>query len=232
MLLNILDIITRDAVRIVYQPIYDLKLDRVIGYEALARGPEDESPMNMFAEARKVGLVREFDLQCLNKGLAYGLEGIMFVNVQPMTLLYMTKKLVGLPDIKRTVVIEIVEIEDIPCNYKDEFLLCVKMLKKMGYRIAIDDIFSGFNRLELVYLLQPDFIKIDGPLLNGSGSSVVVLESIVGMAKELKIKTVAEDIEDEGRLELVKDLGVDFGQGFLLGEPRLAGRELKLTTGF
>lgn len=214
--MNALDLITQQAVGIVYQPIFALESNTTIGYEALARGPNKERPQDMLREAKRIGMLREFELQCIQKAVAHAPDGILFLNVQPMTLLYLMKKLEPLPEADQ-IVYEIVEMEDLLFEYKKEFVSSIKKLRKKGYKIAIDDISSGFNRLELVQLLEPDFIKLDASLTSGDFYSNVVLKNVVEMAKELNIKTIAECIETHTQLELVRDLGVEYGQGFLLG---------------
>ena len=214
--MKVLDLITQQAVKMIFQPVFALDSNTVIGHEALARGPNKERPQDMLHESKRIGLLREFELQCIQKAVANAPEGMLFVNVQPMTLLYLLKKLDPLPATDQ-IVFEIVEAEELPCSYKKDFVRYVNRLKSRGYKVAIDDISSGFNRLELVHLLVPDFIKIDAPLTVGDFNSRVVLKSVVTMAKELNIKTIAEGIETHKQLDLVKNLGVEYGQGYFLG---------------
>ncbi|MCR3921744.1 MAG: EAL domain-containing protein [Firmicutes bacterium] len=208
---------TSRSVRVVYQPILDMQSNNVLGYEALARGPNEEKAQDMFYEANRIGLSRELEIQCMQKALANAPEGVIFINIQPLTLLYLLNRLEPLPKAEH-VVFELVETEEFPFDYKSEFVLSIKELQSRGYKFAIDDMASGFNRLELVQLLHPDYIKLDKPLTNGSFYSTVILKNVVNMAKALKIKTIAECIETPKQLNMVKSLGVEYGQGFLLGK--------------
>ena len=98
----------------------------------------------------------------------------------------------------------------------------VSNLKFEGFQFAIDDFGSGYNSFLYVKYLPVDFIKIDGEFSRGAITDKMdraVIMSLVTIAKELKIKTIAEYVESLEIMEAVKELGVDFGQGFYLGRP-------------
>ena len=96
-------------------------------------------------------------------------------------------------------------------------------VRKYGCRIAIDDFGSGYSSMENILKLKPEIIKIDGSLIKDIDTSVeskTIVKSIISMAKELNAKTVAEYVHSEEVFKTVKDLGVDFLQGFYLGKPQ------------
>lgn len=120
----------------------------------------------------------------------------------------------------RNLIFEILEtdfIEDF--SIVEEF---TKKVRKLGCKIAIDDFGSGFSNMENILRLNPEFIKIDGSLIKNihkSQKSKTIVKNIVNMAKELNAKTVAEFIHCKEVFDITKELGVDYLQGFYLGEP-------------
>jgi len=95
-------------------------------------------------------------------------------------------------------------------------------VKEYGVKIAIDDFGAGYSNYERLLDYQPDILKIDGCLIRDietNGYSLSVVKSIVTFAKEQKIQTIAEFIENEAIYNIVKDLGVDFSQGYYFGKP-------------
>ncbi len=118
------------------------------------------------------------------------------------------------------VVFEIVESEGIE-NY-DLVIEFIKRVKGYGCKIAIDDFGSGYSNFDYLLRLQADYIKIDGSLiknLKNDESARIMVATIVSFARQLNILTVAEFVSDEETYALVKELGIDFSQGYFLGEP-------------
>lgn len=96
-------------------------------------------------------------------------------------------------------------------------------VRKYGCKIAIDDFGSGYSSMENILKLKPEIIKIDGSLIkeiDTSEESKTIVRNIINMAKELNAKTVAEYVHSKEVFETVKDLGIDFLQGFYLAEPK------------
>lgn len=96
-------------------------------------------------------------------------------------------------------------------------------IRKYGCKIAIDDFGSGFSSMENILKLKPEVIKIDGTLiknLDTSQDAQIIVETIVRMSKGFLAKTVAEYVHSEKIKEIAIKLGVDYLQGFYLGEPR------------
>ncbi len=95
-------------------------------------------------------------------------------------------------------------------------------LGAMGTRVAIDDFGAGFGSFYYLKHLPFDIVKIDGEFVVGAHTSAVdraILRSIVGVARNLGKETVAEFVAEEAVLEVVRELGVDYAQGYLIGEP-------------
>jgi EAL domain-containing protein (putative c-di-GMP-specific phosphodiesterase class I) len=97
-----------------------------------------------------------------------------------------------------------------------------KTVRNYGCKIAIDDFGSGYSNMENIITLKPEILKIDGSLIksiNTSSEAKTIVKNVINMAKELNTKTVAEYIHNKEVLDIVQELGVDYLQGFYLGEP-------------
>lgn len=118
------------------------------------------------------------------------------------------------------VIFEILESEGIE-NFEEvrEF---IEKVKQRGGRIAIDDFGSGYSNFAYLLNLQVDFIKIDASLIKNidkDTNSRIIVETIVAFAQRLGIKTVAEFVHSKEISDIVKEIGVDFSQGFYFHEP-------------
>ena len=133
---------------------------------------------------------------------------------------YMIQKVKNFP-YPKNIIFEIVETDFV----KDFSIVenFTSSVRKLGCKIAIDDFGSGFSSMENILKLKPDFIKIDGSLiknLDTSNKSKIIVKSIVNMASGLGVETVAEYVHSKEIKDIVIDLGVDYLQGFYLGEPK------------
>lgn len=217
-----------------FQPLVALSDGSVWGYEALIRGPSDSalhSPILLFKTAQAFDLLEELELLCrqisINAFATAGVDGLLFLNVNPLLLLTsdhpsgLTKKYIqqaGLePD---RIVIELSEqfqVEDTGL-----FISAVKHYRDFGFKIAIDDLGSGFSGLKLWSELQPDIVKIDRYFIDQLHLDPIkkaFVKNIIELAKNTQSVIVAEGIETSEELLTCKELGADFGQGYLLGRP-------------
>ena len=121
----------------------------------------------------------------------------------------------------KQITFEIVESEGIESF--TEVSNFIKKAKKLGCKIAIDDFGTGYSNFEYIIKLDVDYIKIDGSLIkniNTDNNLYLTVQTIVGFAKALKIKTVAEFVHNEDVLNCVKILDIDYSQGFFIDEPK------------
>ncbi|MGJ0356672.1 bifunctional diguanylate cyclase/phosphodiesterase [Aliarcobacter cryaerophilus] len=121
----------------------------------------------------------------------------------------------------KQITFEIVESEGIESF--TEVSNFIKKAKKLGCKIAIDDFGTGYSNFEYIIKLDVDYIKIDGSLIkniNTDNNLYLTVQTIVGFAKALKIKTVAEFVHNEEVLNCVKELEIDYSQGFFIDEPK------------
>ncbi|MCF6200596.1 MAG: EAL domain-containing protein [Hydrogenimonas sp.] len=118
------------------------------------------------------------------------------------------------------VVFELLEDE----NVKDfeQIKSFIKRVKSLGVKIAIDDFGTGYSNFERLLDYQPDILKIDGSLIKNIESSQLSLslvKTVVNFAKEMGLETVAEYVENERIFNIIKDLGVEYSQGYHFGKP-------------
>ncbi len=101
----------------------------------------------------------------------------------------------------------------------------IQRFRALGAKIAIDDFGSGYSNFLHLTLIDPDYIKIDGSLIKNidtDGKSLAICKAIIGFAKDMNIKTIAEFIHSKKILDITTKLNVDKHQGFYLGEPKRA----------
>jgi len=217
-----------------YQPIICMETGKIEVHELLMRlrqNGELISAARFIETAEHMGLVNQMDLVLIDKALAQvqtlGYKGVLFINLSPKAIVasefiakiqHLTQKY----DIHHErIVFEITERETVHnIALLEKF---VRELRSEGFRFAIDDFGSGFSSFQYLKRFPVDFIKIEGEFINNMSKNKIDLafvESAVSMAKSLGIKTIAEFIENEETLLLVKQLGIDYAQGFLLATPQ------------
>ena len=218
-----------------FQPIISLSERRILGYEALTRGPSNSplhSPLNLFAVARHAGRLSELELACRKSACRrfseLKLDGKLFLNVSPDSLLEpnhqpgRTLQLLqafGIPPSQ--VVIELTEQSP-----TDDFALLDTALhhyRAMGFSIALDDLGAGYSSLRLWSELRPDYVKIDRHFIDGIHQDAVKREfvgSILQMAKASRAEVIAEGIEQAEELAVLSEMGIDLLQGYLISRPQ------------
>ena len=119
------------------------------------------------------------------------------------------------------VIFEILESDGIE-NY-EAIAKFIDQVKSYGAKIAIDDFGSGYSNFERLTELRVDFIKIDGSLIKNihqNEETKIIVKTIVNFAKELNIKTIAEYVHSDEVFNCVKEIGIDYAQGFHIGKPK------------
>ena len=217
-----------------FQPVVDLQRGGVLGYEALSRGPAgtaNQNPLNLFEVAAQADLVFELDRHCRRKAFQTAKDlpppYKLFVNLFPSSMYdpdfqgtALIRMLEGLGLAPDRIVLEVSEQYAIQ-NYT-LFVEALQNFTQMGFQVAVDDVGAGYSGLEKVAHLNPHYLKFDMQLVRDIDASYIRRE----MARALKIfadkmdsKIIAEGIEREGERQVCVDLGIDYGQGYLLGRP-------------
>jgi EAL domain-containing protein (putative c-di-GMP-specific phosphodiesterase class I) len=231
------EVLLADQLSTVFQPIVDLRARQVLGYEALSRGPAGsvyQLPLRLFEMAEEADLVFELDRKCRRRALAAAaslpVRAKLFVNVFPSAMYdpeFQGPALVRLaqeqglsPD---RVVLEISEDRAIE-NY-ELFAEALAELTRFGFSIAVDNVGAGYSGLEKIAHLNPRYLKFDRELIRDIDSSYIRREmtrALKAFADRIGSTIIAEGIERDGELRTLLELGIEYGQGFLLGRPQAA----------
>jgi EAL domain-containing protein (putative c-di-GMP-specific phosphodiesterase class I) len=219
------DVIEHKRIASLYQPILDVTTRRVIGYEAFSRGPKGnlESPGVLFQVASETELTWQLERVCRERalrGLSRLMRGqLLFINLEPASVL--DPKLLAASFVRRCsrrVVFEITEraaIKNFPT-----FRQAVQLLKRAGFRVAVDDVGSAYAGLRVVSEIRPDFIKLDMHLTRGADSNLIKRQLIGAVAKfsrDAGVPLIVEGVETAEELATVRELGIQLAQGFFFG---------------
>lgn len=228
------DILAGRKLSALFQPIIQMASGDIIGYEGLIRGPSDSplhAPMNLFKVARACGLTLEVEHLCrqvvLERFAELQLPGKLFLNVSPECLLLRNARhgetLEYIEQIGINPERVIIELTENQPTYDYELMReAVLHYRNMGFQIAIDDLGEGFSSLRLWSELRPEYVKIDMHFIQGINNDPVKLQfvrSIQEIAEKSGTLVIAEGIEAQTELLVLRDLGVAFGQGYHLGRP-------------
>ncbi len=215
-----------------FQPIIDNTTQEIVKYESLVRLINEEgkvlSPFFFLETAKKsnyylniTNIVLEHSFTML-RNCHYDIS----INLSALDIEHksMRERILKLlkenKEYANRVVFELLEDESVQnINTVKQFIIDVK---EYGVKIAIDDFGAGYSNFERLLDYQPDILKIDGCLIRDietSTYSLSVVKSIVTFAKEQKLQTIAEFIENEAIYKIIKELGVDFSQGYHFGKP-------------
>lgn len=226
-------IVRHGTISVWLQPIVNLRTGAILGYEALARGPEGSrlfEARELFQAAERAGLAAELESLCRTKALQAKRESLapgerIFVNVDPCLPLCageaptcrLTDEMGLRPE---EVVLEVTERHNVLTDprFREELLRC----RLKGYRLALDDLGVGFSNLQTLLTLRPDYVKVDASLVRDMDvdpQRAGLLRLLVIYARSNGFSLVAEGIETPAVLVALRRLGVEFGQGFLLGRP-------------
>lgn len=231
---ELLAIFEKQALTPLFQPIIDLKSRTIFAHEALIRGPKNSflhNPLNLLHAAEEHNCLFEIDwlarLLSIHSFQHQRAESLLFLNVTVNTLMQKTHKsgitleylqLLGVPIDQ--VVIEITELQ--PVEDFRAFVESVEHYRKMGFKVAIDDLGAGYNGLRIWSEIRPDFVKIDHHFISNihlDNDKLRFMETICALAKNLGTKIVAEGIESYGELLTLESLDVDYVQGYLFKRP-------------
>ncbi len=215
-----------------FQPIMDIRTGKIEKFEALARLIDESgapvAPYAFLSVAKKSKLYpqltramvehtfRAFELTAFEFAINLSVEDIE----DEVTRNFIYEKLKNYPKQKR-VIFEITESEGIE-NFA-EVSDFIKSVKSIGAKIAIDDFGSGYSNFAYLMKLEVDYIKIDASIVKNIAfdkNSYIITKTIVDFCKQIGIQTVAEFVSEQEILDAITELGVDYAQGYLIGEPR------------
>jgi diguanylate cyclase (GGDEF)-like protein len=228
------ELIDDRALWAVFQPIVHLADGEIAGHEGLIRGPADtslETPRGLFAQAQQEGSVHRLEIAaaqvcCESFARLHG-AGLLFVNASAAVIEASVGEGNGIANLlgasalaPERVVIELTEqsvIADL-----DRFDATVRALRASGAAFALDDYGSANANMNLWVRLAPGYVKIDRFFIDNIALDPLKFEAVKAMAAFARAsgaELIAEGIERPADLGIVRDLGIAYGQGFLLGRP-------------
>lgn len=215
-----------------FQPILDLKSNKITKYEVLMRirdlngtilEPaeflEHLQSMYIYPEVTKLMIQKAFDVFKENNfDFSINLSFADITNSD--TKRFIITILKRYPDAAQRCTFELLENEAI--HNQKEVLVFFNLLHSYGVKIALDDFGVGYINYDTIFKFDIDYIKIDGFLTRSfltDHKSMVLMESIITVAKELNAKIITEFIESKELLDLVRSMDIDYAQGYYIGKP-------------
>ena len=246
---NLLDVlnysIENNLVEPYFQAIMDNKTNKIVKYEALMRIFDKEGrmlmPNNFIYKAKKCRLYNKLMEILIDKIIVYILKYKIHISINldytdilnPQIKKALVSKIKS-NNIGEYLTLEILESEKVSSfDTVNEF---INDVKQFGVKIAIDDFGTGFSNYENILNLNIDYIKIDGSLIRKINEDIYLnlIKSIVLFSKQQNIKVVAEFVSDLKILRYVKNIEIDYSQGYYIGKPthiqELFGEENETTT--
>jgi EAL domain-containing protein (putative c-di-GMP-specific phosphodiesterase class I) len=232
------DVLLGNQITTVFQPIVDLQTGGFHGFEALSRGPAgtpQQSPITLFDAAKAADLVFELDRHCRRRALrtarALPPPHRLFINVVPASMYdpdfqgaSLIHLLEGLGLSPERIVLEVSEQYAIE-NYT-LFVEALQNFTQIGFSIAIDDIGAGYSGLEKIAQLLGkggrSYLKFDMQLVRDIDRTPIKHEmarALKTFADKMDSQIIAEGIETEGEKRVCVELGLHYGQGYLLARP-------------
>lgn len=231
------DALTDNGLVVYYQPILDIHAQRVSHYEALVRMRTMGGPVilpGMFMEiAEDSGLIREID-RCVIRQVFSKLEELFAIGKHykvsinlsgvsindPRLLAFIRDELVHHPLLPGAVIFEITETAAVSdFSAARTFMNAVR---ELGCAFALDDFGVGFSSFSYVKQLPVEYVKIDGSFVRTlveNPDDQVFVRALAEVARGFGKQTIAEFVEDELALEMVRDFGIDYAQGYFIGKP-------------
>ena len=236
--------VDRNELALHYQPIIDLSDGRLVGFEALLRWYHGDlgliPPVKFIPIAEDSGLIKPITVWILAEScrqlakwqaLAGDYRSLMVsVNISGKhlgnnDLIHDVERALDLTKIDpSTLKLEVTE--SAAMENPDHTVNMLNSLKDLGVQLSIDDFGTGYSILSHLHKLPFDTLKIDRSFVSGvgaNGEGSEILQTIISLAKNLRMRVVAEGIETESQLHVLQNLGCDFGQGYLMAKPK--GRE-------
>lgn len=218
----------------VFQPIVSINQEKIVGYEALIRGPENSSlhhPLDLFDAAERMNLHAKLEYICreltIKRFAELKVPGKLFLNVSPSVLLEPdvksgeTLKFLAEVDLDPSaIIIELTEHK--PTDDYRALREALIHYRKMGFEIALDDLGAGYSSLRLWSELRPEYVKIDKHFVQGLHDDKIkfnFVRSIQNMAEAMSCQVIAEGIETLEDFLVVEKIGITHAQGFYFARP-------------
>lgn len=213
-----------------YQPIYDNKLKKIAKFECLARLLDNNRvlyPFDFLEQVRLMGFMRSITFSIINNSFqAFAKNKLEFsINIteedirDTQMIDYLRNRCEKYGINPNRIIIEI--LEDIEFDDDDLIVNNILILKDMGFKIAIDDFGYANSNFGRLIKMQIDYIKIDGRFIKNMDSNAMshkIVRSIADFAKNIGVQCIAEHVHSKAVQNLVENLGIEFSQGYFIGE--------------
>jgi PAS domain S-box-containing protein len=220
------------------QPVLDLHSNTIAQYELLIRMTTPDGrlvlPQAFLGPARRAGLAHAIDrwvvrkaIRLLHETALAGQDVSLEVNLSPEAVYdtelpaMVDEELARTPVDPARLVFEVTGAT--AADHLEETRTLAKRLRGLGCRFALDDFRSSFGSFRLLRDLPLDYLKLDGELVGSlaeSRTSQLIVKALVDVAAGAGMKTVAVFVSDQETIELLREQGVDFAQGYAVGRPR------------
>ncbi|MCT1538592.1 MULTISPECIES: putative bifunctional diguanylate cyclase/phosphodiesterase [Lysinibacillus] len=228
----------QDRLQLHYQPKIDLKTDSVIGMEALLRWYDPElghiPPDRFIPFAEDCGLINDIGVWVLRKACAqarqwnesHDLSLRVAVNISPIHI-----STGGFVDMVRSVIAEtgidpnLLEIEITEMSmldYTEDLIDTIKQLRELGITISLDDFGTGYSSLNYLKKFPVDVLKIDRAFVRDivpEKSGIAMISAMISLAHALNLQVVAEGVEEEAELNVLREHGCEYVQGYYFSKP-------------
>ena len=225
--------VINQAFRIVFQPIVSLSDDQVHHFEVLSRFPGGDAPHRTVAFAESIGLIEDLDLAVCRKAVDIVRETIdagdpiaLAINISARSLRSsilvgaLDELLAALGSNRSSIMLEITETDHIEDLQLAESV--IQRFRTAGNPVCLDDFGAGASSFKYLQALTVDYAKIDGAYVREvltNERDAAILRAMVSLCRELQVRTVAEMVETRDQAEALREIGIDFGQGWLFGKP-------------
>jgi PAS domain S-box-containing protein/diguanylate cyclase (GGDEF)-like protein len=215
-----------------YQPIFNNHTGKIEKYESLVRMIDTDgtviSPFKFLDVAKKtkqyIALTKKVIENTFEKfkeneiefSINLTMEDILSAEINSILDFRMSD-----PRFRSRVVFEIVESEGLEKDH--DVMEFIHKIKKNGFKIAIDDFGTGYSNFDYLIKLSPNYIKIDGSMIKNittNHNNEEVVKTIIEFGKKRKLKTIAEFVSSKEIFDKVVELGIDYSQGYYIGEPK------------
>lgn len=227
-------ILSNRSITTYFQPIVYLENLEVLGYEALSRSPLDsgfEGSEVLFAFAESTNMLLELERLCRSTALkaasGNSISGNLFLNFSAKALQdsqftphQLSDSVIEAGLKQENVVLEITE--RVAIQQWAGFRKILHEYRDRGFRVAIDDMGSGYSSLQAIAELEPDYLKFDISLVSNIHESLIkigLLETLVSLSSKINAQVIAEGIESREDFTALRSLGVQLGQGYFFAAP-------------
>lgn len=229
---KIKDALKHDRIVPYFQPIVNNDTLKVEKYECLVRLIDSDdkviSPYFFLDIAKKTKLYESLTKTMISKSMKHFANlpykfsiNLSMEDIQEYNIIEFIKSMLNIYPVAQRVVFEILETEDLG-DYAD-IIAFTKEVRSLGCHVSIDDFGSGYSNFSHLINLDFDYLKIDATLIKDihkDPARQTVLKTLVAFAKDIGTQTVAEFVESKEIYDFIKEIGIDYSQGYYFAQPK------------